>query len=464
MAGAKHSGGMTMRTLFLAAVTATVVVTHATAVEVFWNDNVGIQRVRPGDPQGPSLFETYETRGIAVDTASDQLFWSDILPLASPLPGGVIRSGSTRGGEIIDVARTLRSPAGVALSSDGGKLYWTDLGDTEHPSAVFSANRDGSDVRRLISGQWLSEIAGIAIVPHESLLYFTYVNPLLDSLYAGGIARAATDGSNVEVIVDGLVKPVGIAIDSQGGNIFWADAGRSGMDGIIEAADLDGQHRRTLLGGLERPYGVALDLSAQDIYWTDTATGRIQRTAMSGILPFFEDVLTGLNFPTAIAILPEPTCDFDRDTLCNIIDLDLLTRAGDLASGLPVPPADAQLDLNTDGQVDTGDLDEWLAAAAAENGFALPYLKGDANLDGIVGAADLNALALNWQQNVSLWSGGDFTADGVVDSVDLNELGLNWQQSIPLASSANATVPEPSASLLLLPVGLIFVWRRKRSR
>ena len=230
-----------MRILFCVAVAALVAVPRALAVELFWNDDVGIHRVRPGDPVGLALFETFETRGIAVDVAGNRLLWSDILPLGAPLPGGVIRSGGPHGGEITNVVRDLTSPAGVALDSDRGKIYWTDLGDIEHPSAVFSSNLDGADAKQLISGQWLSEITGIAVDSQHASLYFTYVNPLLDSLYNGGIARADLDGSNVEAIVDGLVKPLGIAIDSQGGNIYWAHARGLGgeLDGAIEAADLD---------------------------------------------------------------------------------------------------------------------------------------------------------------------------------------------------------------------------------
>jgi autotransporter-associated beta strand protein len=294
-----------MRILFLVAAASLVVVPHVLAGELFWDDSIGIHGVRSGDPSGPLLFPTYETRGIAVDAAHDQLLWSDILPLGAPIPGGVIRSGSTAGGEIMDVARGLTSPAGVAFASDRGKVYWTDFGDAEHPSAVLSANLNGTDMQCLISGSSLSQIAGIALDLQRNRLYFTYVDPLIDGLYAGKIARAGMDGSNVETIVDGLIKPLGIAVDSQGGSIFWSDARGLG-NSVIEAADLDGKHQRTLLGGLGEPFGVALDLAKQDIYWTDTATGKIQRTVMSGILPFFQDVVTGLQSPTAIVFVPEP--------------------------------------------------------------------------------------------------------------------------------------------------------------
>ena len=80
-------------------------------------------------------------------------------------------------------------------------------------------------------------------------------------------------------------------------------------------------------------------------------------------------------------------------------------------------PGDTRFDLNLDRIVDVQDLDQWMADAATMNGFSAPYLKGDADLNGVVDAGDLNSLALNWRQNVAAWSGGDFTADGVVGPV-----------------------------------------------
>ncbi|MCA9180500.1 MAG: hypothetical protein KDA51_03585, partial [Planctomycetales bacterium] len=83
-------------------------------------------------------------------------------------------------------------------------------------------------------------------------------------------------------------------------------------DGAIMAQSVDDACQssglqRTVIGGLDEPYGIALDPLAQDIYWTDEATGKIQRTNVSGVLPFFEDVRTGLSKPRAIVIVPEPS-------------------------------------------------------------------------------------------------------------------------------------------------------------
>ena len=108
---------------------------------------------------------------------------------------------------------------------------------------------------------------------------------------------------------------------------------------------------------------------------------------------------------------------------------------------------DPAFDLNGDGLVNDGDRDEWLAQASIENGFVEPLLVGDSNLDGTVSANDLNALALNWRQNVHDWTAGNFTG-AAVNAADLNELALNWQMSIPSAASQASAVPEPAATTL----------------
>jgi hypothetical protein len=122
---------------------------------------------------------------------------------------------------------------------------------------------------------------------------------------------------------------------------------------------------------------------------------------------------------------------------------------------------DPKYDLNEDGILDSQDLDAWLATGGAENGFSGPYLLGDANLDGTVNAADLNAVGLSWQQTGKAWSQGDFSVDGFVSSTDLMLIGLNWQAEVPQAAAA---VPEPMSYLLLFlsAIGVYPLARRHR--
>jgi len=299
---------------------------------LYWNDDRGIHRCLSSDPLGsPALYETFETRGMVVDPANAQLWWSDILPLGSPLPGGVIRTGSTQGGAITDVVTHLTSPAGVAVDARRGRIFWSDLGDVSNASAIFSANLDGSDVQKLVSSMFISDIAGLALDPIHDKLYFTYINPLIDGLLAGGIARAELDGTNLELIVGGQGKPIGITVDAAGGGIYWADAmsiSPAGGNSAIKAADLDGQNQRIILGGLNVPYGVALDLAEQKVYWTDMGTGKVQRTVMSGILPYVEDVLTGLTSPTAIVFVPTLPGDYNQNGTVDAADYVVWRKTG----------------------------------------------------------------------------------------------------------------------------------------
>ena len=92
-------------------------------------------------------------------------------------------------------------------------------------------------------------------------------------------------------------------------------------------------------------------------------------------------------------------------------------------------------------------------------------IPGDANKDGKVDGSDVTILAGNWQKGVSdgltaSWEEGDFNGDGKVDGSDVTILAGNWQAGV---NSATASVPEPSAILLILSMiaGVVFVRRRK---
>ena len=136
------------------------------------------------------------------------------------------------------------------------------------------------------------------------------------------------------------------------------------------------------------------------------------------------------------------TGDFDNNGLYECSDIDAL-YAG-------IRNSDVSVDLTNDGVVDAADVDAWLAEAGTAKGFSGPILGGDADLNGVVDATDLNVAGLGWQQEASSWCGGDFNQDSIVDAGDLNSMGVNWQTDIRSAAAATAAVPEPSSLVLLL--------------
>ncbi len=91
-------------------------------------------------------------------------------------------------------------------------------------------------------------------------------------------------------------------------------------------------------------------------------------------------------------------CDLDGDGDCDIDDLDLLC-ADVFAGNRPL-----------------SDVDQWLADASP---FANPYLKGDADLNGIVDGNDfITWNTFKFTASGGLWSRGDFNCDGLTDGQD----------------------------------------------
>ena len=122
--------------------------------------------------------------------------------------------------------------------------------------------------------------------------------------------------------------------------------------------------------------------------------------------------------------------DFNFDGNCDSADLDLL------CSMVGNPNAPFFFDLDGDGQITAGeplatggdplvgDVNQFLFWLAVKNQCSAPYMRGDANLDGVVDGFDFLALRENIFQRGN-WSQGDFTCDGFVDGQDFVLWNMN---------------------------------------
>jgi len=107
--------------------------------------------------------------------------------------------------------------------------------------------------------------------------------------------------------------------------------------------------------------------------------------------------------------------DYDGNFVRDAADLDIIVREERLNA---TRGYNWYLDFDLDGQVTGFDVDILLLIMNSK--------RGDANLDGLVDASDLNVLGLNWLTSGNGWADGDFNGDGLVDSSDLNDIVLNW--------------------------------------
>ena len=147
--------------------------------------------------------------------------------------------------------------------SEEGKIYWTDS-----EWGIYRSSLDGSNVEQLV----IPDLRGpdkIALDVAGGKIYWAD-----RGVY--GIHRSDLDGSNPETIVEGYGAPgwariIDITLDVAGGKIYWTTRGSAGDYFVfnVQRADLDGSNAEVLFNGLNYIEDSALDLVRGKVYWTD---------------------------------------------------------------------------------------------------------------------------------------------------------------------------------------------------
>ncbi|KAJ7378682.1 hypothetical protein OS493_021986 [Desmophyllum pertusum] len=93
-------------------------------------------------------------------------------------------------------------------------------------------------------------------------------------------SMAEVPGYEVEVVVQGLGSPEGLAVDWLNKKMYWTDTGTD----MIEVADLNGDHRLHLITtGLKNPRAIVAHPTAGYIFWSDWGNpAKIEKCAMNG--------------------------------------------------------------------------------------------------------------------------------------------------------------------------------------
>ena len=196
------------------------------------------------------------------------------------------------------------------------RLFFLDLG----AGRVLCANPDGSDLKTIVSeGRKLPD--GIVVDAVAGHIYWTNMgNP---SANDGSIDRADLDGANVTTIVPpgGTWTPKQLQLDAKNRKLYWSD--REGMR--IMRSNLDGSKIETLVetghGDADRRdarnwcVGIALDVDGGKLYWTqkgndNAGEGRIFRANLE--IPKGQTAANRKDIEVLYDDLPEPI-DLDLD-------------------------------------------------------------------------------------------------------------------------------------------------------
>jgi hypothetical protein len=199
-----------------------------------------------------------------------------------------------------------------------GRLFFLTIGGRGVSGSVRSVNDDGSDLKILVQGQTAGP-DGIAIDTATKKIYWTNMGK--PSANDGTIERADIDGSSVTTIVPaaGTWTPKQLKLDQKHGKLYWSD--REGMR--IMRANLDGSNIETLVetaqGDTAREdarnwcVGMAIDVDGGKMYWTQKGSGGNGRIFRANLeIPRGQDAAHRTDIETLFDALPEPI-DMDLD-------------------------------------------------------------------------------------------------------------------------------------------------------
>jgi DNA-binding beta-propeller fold protein YncE len=215
--------------------------------------------------------------GAGKSTSSGRLFFLD-------LGAGRVLSANPDGSDLKTIVNEgRRLPDGLVVDVAAGHIYWTNMGNPKQ--------NDGSILRSDLDGKNMITIVppGATFTPKQ--LWLEKSGKLYWSDREGmRVMRANLDGSKIETLVDtgqGDPRPgpdprkwcVGIAVDAEGGKIYWSQKGddnagqgrifRSNIEVPPGQSPANRKDIELLYEDLPEPIDLDLDLANRTLYWTD---------------------------------------------------------------------------------------------------------------------------------------------------------------------------------------------------
>lgn len=196
--------------------------------------------------------------GIAI-RGNNNIYFTEI---PSPAVAGglnAVKQLELRWNQITTVSQGEPEPTNIALDRDG-TLYWTCKS-----AGVILEQEEYGETTLFLGG--LNKPNGIA-VDRDDNVYFTEVpTPAIPGTAGGTNTVKVSDGTNTEVLNAGDPEPTDIAV-AKNGDVYWT-CKSAGV--IVEQSARTGA-TSVLLSGLNKPVGIAIDKESKTLFFTEVPT------------------------------------------------------------------------------------------------------------------------------------------------------------------------------------------------
>ncbi len=212
-------------------------------------------------PQGA----TFTPKQLKLDKKGGKLYWSDregMRVMGANLDGSNIETLVETGQGEGDRRDQRNWCVGIAVDPEGGKIYWTQKGaDNAGEGRIFCASlavpkgetaANRTDIKLLFAG--LPEPIDLDLDLNNRMIYWTDRGnpPRGNTVSRAPINSESKYGKEQEIVISGLMEGIGLALDLEGGRMFFSD-----LAGSVYSAKLDGSEKKTLLIAQGNLTGVA---------------------------------------------------------------------------------------------------------------------------------------------------------------------------------------------------------------
>lgn len=283
--------------------------------------DLGAGRVLSANPDGSNLKTLVNEGkrfpdGLVVDAAAGHLYWTN---MGNPKKNdGTIFRSDLDGKNIVTIISPgdTFTPKQLQLEKQSGKLYWSD----REGMRVMRANLDGSNIETLVDTSQGDQrpgvdeqkwCVGIAVDAEGGKLYWTQKGA--DNAGQGRIFRAnielpqgqsPKDRSDIELLYENLPEPIDLDLDPTKRMLYWTDRGDPPRGNTVNRAPMDptpgnSEEPEILFTHLMEGIGLALDLKGGRMFFTDL-TGSLYSANLDGshakALVLAEGNLTGIAY------------------------------------------------------------------------------------------------------------------------------------------------------------------------